>query len=195
MEGNRNVIDVTEAPRSKTKPSEDLWRKRSIRTRSGQYVDPFEPDPDTLIIEDIAHALGQVVRFGGHLPFPYSVAQHSVNTSKLVEGPYKLAALMHDASDAYILDMPRPIKRELPQYEEVEKNLMHVLAKKFGFEFPKPDPVHVADNWMLEIEWSALMLGKRVHISSLATADLSPITPKQASERFLHYYNLYTNGR
>ena len=121
--------------------AENLHAVRSIRTISGQYVNVFEPNPDTLLITDIAHALGNQCRFGGHLPRFYSVAQHSLLCYLIAKEEEKYDALMHDASEAYLLDMPKPIKVEITQYNEIEDNLMNVLAKKFGFNYPKSEEV------------------------------------------------------
>lgn len=74
--------------------------------------------------------------------------------------PIALATLLHDASEAYLLDIPRPIKHMLPQYLEAEDKLMRIIAKKYGFEYPLPEEVKQLDKQFLEIEWEWLMLGK-----------------------------------
>lgn len=65
---------------------------------------------------------------------------------------------MHDASEAYLTDMPSPIKKKMPQYKEIEDGLMKVIAEKFGFQYPLPDEVHKADAKMLKIEWNLLVI-------------------------------------
>jgi hypothetical protein len=139
--------------------TENLFTPRCIRTVSGNYVNVFDPDPDTITIEDIAHSLSNQPRFGGHLPNFYSVAQHSLECSKLIKHEEKFAALMHDASEAYLLDMPSPIKRELSNYKDIENNLMNVIAKKFGFTYPLSEEVKIIDQIMMVNEWEYLMLG------------------------------------
>lgn len=140
-----------------------LYVHRQIRTVSGKYVDVFEPDLDTLIIEDIAHALSMQPRYGGHSPVFYSVAQHCIWIvhSMLSMGEYTPAeiytALMHDASEAYLIDMPKPIKLELPDYNRVEDVLMTWLAKKFKFEYPLPPIVKDWDRYALEFEWTNIV--------------------------------------
>lgn len=141
--------------------TENLFTPDCIRTFTGQYVNVFEPDPDTLVIEDIAHALAMQCRFGGHLPYFYSVAQHSVACSiatEAIDPKLALTALMHDSSEAYLLDIPRPIKLKLANYKEIEDNLMKALAFKFGFTYPLPEPVHIIDNVALKSEWASIML-------------------------------------
>ena len=90
-----------------------------IQTVSGRWVNPFDPDPEQLDAGDIARALANQCRFGGHCRVFYSVAQHSVIISRLVEergGDVEdaFAALMHDATEAYLGDMPHPLKHRSP---------------------------------------------------------------------------------
>lgn len=138
--------------------AENLYTPDCIRTFSGQYVNVFDPDPDTILIEDIAHALSHQCRFGGHLPMYYSVAQHSVLCAVSVPSEHALAALLHDASEAYMLDIPSPIKKRLPEYKKLEDNLMQVIAKKFEFQYPLHDEVKNADKILLVKEWQKLMI-------------------------------------
>lgn len=120
----------------------------------------FEPTLDMICIEDIAHALSNMGRFGGHLPKFYSVAQHSTMCSYNVTKGKELEALMHDASEAYILDIPTPIKRKLTNYKEIEDRLMALIAEKFGFAWPLCEDIKKVDADMLDFEWNYLMLGK-----------------------------------
>jgi len=133
--------------------------KGCIRTNSGLFINVFEPTKDVIAIEDIAHALASVPRFGGHLNRHYSVAQHSVMCMmKASSFEDKKAALMHDASEAYLGDIPTPIKARLPEYKECEHNLMLMIADKFGFEYPLNETVKEIDARMLQIEWENLVL-------------------------------------
>lgn len=121
----------------------------------------FEPTPEMICIEDIAHALSYQCRFGGHLPKFYSVAQHSLNCSYLIEDKaLKLEALLHDASEAYLLDIPRPIKSGLTNYKQIEEGLMRVIFAKFGLLYPIHEKVKEIDEIMLQLEWDVLMLNK-----------------------------------
>src|SRR3954452_7535501 len=86
-----------------------------LQTISGRFVNPLDPDLDQIDIGDITRALANTCRFGGHCRSFYSVAQHSVIVSELVEqrggDPEDVfAALMHDAAEAYLGDMPHPVK-------------------------------------------------------------------------------------
>lgn len=143
--------------------TENLYTPDSIRTVSGRYINMVMLDPETLHIEDIAHALGNVPRFGGHLPIFYSVAQHSLLVHDLVkdlEKPVRLQALMHDASEALLGDMPSPIKAMLPDYQALEARVMLVMSERFEFDWPLCPEVKAADKQMLEIEWRELMLNE-----------------------------------
>ena len=113
-----------------------------IRTHSGIYVNIKNPTEDMIDIEDIAHSLAHQCRFGGHLPKLYSVAQHSVLCANILIEQYDdpevaFVGLMHDGSEAYLIDMPTPIKDLLPEYKILENNFMKVIAKKFNFQFKK----------------------------------------------------------
>lgn len=152
-----------------------------IRTYTGRYVDPFDPKPDDIVIEDIAHALSNLCRFGGHTKCFYSVAEHSLLCAVLVPGEHKLAALLHDASEAYLVDIPTPIKNRLPGYVEAEDRLMKVIAEKFGFKYPFSEFVKCADKGALEIEWKHHVI----------RTGLDWMTPKEAADIFIKtYYSL-----
>lgn len=164
--------------------SESLYVRHHIRTISGKYVNVFDPNPDDILIEDIAHALSHQCRFGGHLPEFYSVAQHSLECFLLASPEEELQALMHDASEAYLLDMPKPIKLGMPQYNDIEDKLMKVIADKFGFAHHKSDEVAQIDHFMLEREWDVLMLGKFDKFPRIGC-----VSPNEAKRRFLVAFN------
>jgi uncharacterized protein len=115
-----------------------------LQTVSGRWVNPFDPDPSQLDAGDIARALANQCRFGGHSRVFYSVAQHSVIVSELVEqrgGDVEdaFAALMHDATEAYLGDMPHPLKHRSPlgaAFKDAEDHLERALRERFGI---KPD--------------------------------------------------------
>ena len=132
-----------------------------IETYSGLLFDILDPQPQDIVIEDIAHALAQNCRFTGHTKFPYSVAQHSVLASLLTPKEYAFEALMHDSSEAYIADLSRPLKHFTQvgiAYMPIEENIMAAIGRKFGFNQGTMSPeVKRADNLMLYAEKSALM--------------------------------------
>ncbi len=124
-----------------------------MRTYSGKLVNIMEPDPATIEIEDIAHSLANLCRFAGHTARFYSVAEHSLLMSEMVPEHLALQALMHDAAEAYMVDLPRPVKKLFPYYTKLENNLLRVIFQRFGIPFPLPDEVKEADDIMLHAEW------------------------------------------
>jgi hypothetical protein len=134
-----------------------------IRTFSGKWVNVFKPTLDMFCIEDIAHALSMQCRFSGHLPYHYSVAQHSIfcarhANARGLDKKEQLTALMHDSSEAYLVDIPRPIKKMMPEYKVIENNLMIFLATKFKFNYPLSEDIHSIDEIMRSIEWNDIMV-------------------------------------
>lgn len=132
----------------------------SIRTRSGAFLDFNDPDPDTILLEDIAVALSRAPRFNGHTGPFYSVAQHSVYVGRLISDvEQRVKGLLHDASEAYIADVPTPAKRLMPDYYRLEASVMSAVAKKFGLPegFQHEDVVTQADRAMLFLERDAMI--------------------------------------
>jgi uncharacterized protein len=115
-----------------------------LQTVSGRWVNPFDPDPDQLDAGDIARALANQCRFGGHSRVFYSVAQHCVIVSRLVEerggdAEDAFAALMHDAAEAYLGDMPHPLKHRSAlgaAFKAAEEHLEQAIRERFRI---KPD--------------------------------------------------------
>lgn len=134
----------------------------AIQTVSGRWVDPLAPDPASLAIDDIAQALANQCRFGGHARSFYSVAQHSAIVSDVcaergASPAEALAALMHDAGEAYLVDLPHPLKHRSPigpPYKEAEKLLEAAIAERFGLA-PQPAEMKPVDRSLLATERSA----------------------------------------
>lgn len=169
-------------------PREILDTHSSIRTVSGLYIDVLNPDPDSIIIEDIAHALSMQCRWGGQIKQFFSIAQHCVEAVSLVKRYDRFAMLMHDASEAYLCDIPSPIKKHLTNYKEIEHNLMQVIATKFNFEYPLNDKIHLADRQMLEAEWYQLVLNKEV---TGTMYKLNPLPQKESYNLFMKEFEKY----
>lgn len=114
----------------------------AIQTVSGRWVDPLDPDPESIDLGDIAQALSNQCRFGGHARVFYSVAQHSVLVADVCAqrgaAPEEvLAALMHDASEAYLVDLPHPLKHRSPlgePYKLAEERLEEAIRARFGLQ-------------------------------------------------------------
>lgn len=115
-----------------------------IVTNSGKRFYYENIVPDNIDIKDIAHALSNICRYGGHIKKFYSVAQHSVIVSELVPQEYKLAALLHDASEAYLNDIVSPAKRMLGDYIKLEKSITSIIDDKFNINTHN-DVIKIAD--------------------------------------------------
>lgn len=164
----------------------------SILTYSGSYFDFLDPDPQMVTIEDIAHGLSNVCRFSGQCPRFYSVAEHSYFTSLIVPQEYALQALMHDAPEALVGDVSKPLKELLPDYQQIEEQVEAVVFRRFNIPLPLHPSVKQADIQMLAAEKIQLM-----HCSDPWhwTFDYEPAdikimcwSPEQAKAAFLNRY-------
>lgn len=138
-------------------------------TASGRRFFVIDPDRESIVIDDIAHALAHVCRYGGHCRQFYSVAQHSVHVSKLVPRHLALHGLMHDASEAYLGDVVRPLKAQLPEYKRIEHQLEQLISERFGIRPLGADEVKI----LKAADLVALQTERR---------DLLPPTPHEWSE-------------
>lgn len=127
-----------------------------IQTHSGVAYYPMDPRVGDVLIDDIAHALSMQCRFVGHCSRFYSIAEHSVHVSKLVPPEHQLAGLLHDAHEAYVHDISRPLKQHMPEYKQIEELNWFVVSSKFGVPFDLPECVTRADGDMLFVERKAL---------------------------------------
>jgi len=128
-----------------------------MQTFTGRAFWPVDPRADEICIEDIAHALSMICRYCGHVRTFYSVAQHSVLVARSASPENKLWALMHDASEAYIVDVPRPLKPSLPGYREIESRVMAAVCERFGMSPIEPPEIKRIDNAILADEAAQLM--------------------------------------
>lgn len=140
-----------------------------MQTFTGEQFWPVDPLPEEICIEDIAHSLSLQCRFGGHCLRFYSVAEHSVLVSRALPEPFKLWGLMHDAAEAYVLDVVRPLKPYLPGYREIEARVMNAICRRFGLSPVMPPEVKLADNRILLAERDQNMLPTS-HVWGLAQA-------------------------
>jgi hypothetical protein len=156
---------------------------RAILVRSGVLFDVFNPNDEDVKIEDIIHALSNLCRYGGHCPEFYSVGQHSILCSYHGKTAQEcMEMLMHDASEAYLVDLPRPIKRMLPDYIKAENALLTCIFKKFNLTFPLSHSVHKADDDMLKFEWGYFK-------NPASDLEFDYWTPKKTKREFIKRYN------
>ena len=139
-----------------SRPRKGDW----MQTFTGIQFWPMDPRPEDVCIEDIAHSLSMQCRFAGHSLQFYSVAEHSIYVSQIVSKRNALWGLLHDASEAYLVDLPRPIKRGSAMgdiYREMEDGVMRCICEKFGLDDEFPPEVKWADNVLLMTEKRDLM--------------------------------------
>lgn len=145
-----------------------------IQTYTGRPFWPLDPRAEDVCIEDIAHALSMKCRYSGHCRQFYSVAQHSVLLSREVHSSNALWALLHDATEAYLPDVPRPVKPKLAGFAEIEACVEAAIAEHFGLTLPIPAEVKHWDTVILGQEKRDLML---TTMSWGTVDDLPPMKP------------------
>jgi hypothetical protein len=128
-----------------------------MQTFTGGRFYPLDPRPEEIVPADIAHALSLLCRYGGHVDRFYSVAEHCVLMSEFVAPEHALAALLHDATEAYVCDVPRPLKRYLGEYKAIEAAVWNAICLRFHVAGDLPAEVHEADDRIILTERNALM--------------------------------------
>ncbi len=172
----------------------DSFPPGTLLTVSGKEFNLLNPDMSLVLIEDIAHGLSYTCRWNGHTRTYYSVAEHSIGVMERYEayarprGVYtkkgSLAALLHDAEEAYWGDIPSPIKALYPEIEEKLSYLRIKIMDKFGAEYiANIEAIEICDKKMLQWEYDNLMNKSKV-------ATEHPFLIKQ---RFLFIYDSLTS--
>jgi hypothetical protein len=172
-----------------------------IFTYSGIRFRPLDPCAEDIRIIDISHALAHQCRFGGHTRQFYSIAQHSVLVSQLCPHEDGLWGPLHDASEAYLQDVCRPLKAldEFRAYRAAESRLQRCIVKRFGLALEQPASVTTADDWMLAVEARDLTAtgghycaAPPAHVTVSVT---TPWQPERAARVFLNSFErLFESG-
>lgn len=155
-----------------------------IQTFTGKIFYPLDPRVEEIDIRDIAHSLSLQCRFAGHIREFYSVAEHSVRVARECPPEDQLWALLHDASEAYLVDLPRPIKRfcEMGRlYREAEDRLMHCICERFSLPLEQPPSVKRLDTVLLVTEKRDLMSAEPKPWEDTEVALMEAIVPWTAS--------------
>lgn len=170
-----------------------------VSTFSGNRFYPLEPRIDHIAIEDIAHGLAYQCRFNGQTHEFYSVAQHSLIVASLVPTDLRLAALLHDAAEAYLGDMVKPLKVLLPAFAAIEDQVSALIATAFGIDFSDYAPIKRADLIALATEKRDLMPHSAERWAYLD--DIRPLpqrivtmSPGLAKQEFLREFSLLDGG-
>lgn len=183
-----------------------------IETFTGTRFRPLVPRNEDIKIQDIAHALSNQCRFSGHTREFYSVAEHSVRVSWLLERwghdtQTQLWGLLHDASEAYLQDVASPLKRQscFEPYRAAEVQLMRAVCHVFELSPKQPDAVTTADLTLLATEARDLMPYLPEHWATLTEAPLpekiTPWVPREARRKFfsrfvdLRFKQLFERGQ
>ncbi len=168
-----------------------------IRTYTGRAFWPLDARPEDLDIVDIAHSLSMQCRFTGHVRQFYSVAEHSIRVACLMPPAGMLEGLLHDATEAYLVDVPRPVKRlELMDgYRDAERKLHVVIAHRFGIPSVVSAAVKTADDVLLATEARDLMGVDDWPLPPPLRRTIVPWTPAEAEARFLELFETLQEAR
>lgn len=177
-----------------------------MQTFTGRAWHFLTPRADDVDVRDVAHALGMLCRYGGHSRHFYSVAEHSVLVSRLVRPEHALQGLLHDATEAYIVDVPRPLKHVLEGYKPMEAAHWRVIAERFGVPEELSDDVKRVDNAMLFVEkpqvlgpcspWMEREWGMGAEPDpSMSRVELEFLSPEEAEKSFLRRFHELTAQR
>jgi len=159
-----------------------------IQTYTGKQFWPLTPRVEDVDVRDIAHSLSLQCRFNGHCRMFYSVAEHSVRVSRAVSPSMAPWGLLHDAAEAYLTDLPRPVKATLTGFQDLEESVLEVIARAFGLPWPMPEAVRAADDALLATEARDLMAPPpcswQLPAEPLAER-IVPVSAERAEELFL----------
>lgn len=167
-----------------------------MQTFTGRQFYPLDPRPEDVCIEDIAHALSLLCRYGGHCTTFYSVAEHSLlveSAMKSNDPRMRLGALLHDAAEAYLVDVPRPLKRHIPPYGQIELNVEVAISEKFDLYWPIKQPAIGALDDRILLDERAQIMAPTPHDWGIEGKPLGVkirgYHPQQAESLFLRRFN------
>jgi hypothetical protein len=186
------VADLNQMAERECSPTVRKVFGPTILLAGGTYLDLLKPEDCVFTIEDIAHGLSNVCRFAGQCDPFYSVAEHSVHVSQLVPAEHALAGLLHDAAEAFIGDVSKPLKDLLPEYRAIERHMEEVVLGRFGLTLPLAPEIKEVDVVMLATEQRVIMKNRDDwnYTRGRAPADiiLHCWGPKEAKRMFLRRF-------
>lgn len=174
--------------------SDDIY----ISTYLGNRFYPLLGKIESIDIEDIAHGLAYQCRFNGQTKSFYSVAQHSLLVADMLPDTLKLAGLLHDAAEAYVGDMVKPLKLFIPEYEKIEKQVTCEIMRFFNLEDCHQPEIKKADMVLLATEKRDLMPNSTEPWKAIAgyeelTEKIVPMQPEEAKAEFLAAFFRYSS--
>ncbi|WP_448043765.1 phosphohydrolase [Bradyrhizobium liaoningense] len=173
----------------------DVRKGDWMQTSRGKQFWPLDPRPEEVDILDIAGALSKLCRYGGQCLQFYSVAEHCVHVADYAPAKQALMTLLHDASEAYLSDVIRPIKSHLTNYLDIEANLERCIAERFGLSYPWSADVKRLDTAILADERDQAMAPPPVPWPQTTEPPLGVTlqfwTPKRARAEFLLAFRRY----
>jgi len=159
-----------------------------MQTYSGKKFHCHKPELMDIHFIDIAHSLSNICRFNGHCLQFYSVAQHCVIVSQNVDLKNAMWGLLHDAGEAYVGDMIRPMKCVFPEFVKIEDNILKLIAKRFHLCRNIPDQVRDVDNRILLNERRDIMMSTKdewgIDGEPLTIGEIIPVSPCKAEKMF-----------
>lgn len=171
-----------------------------MHTYTGHIFNPLEMKEEDVIIEDIAHALSLMCRGGGHLKYFYTVGQHCINCAHEAQArnyskEVILGCLLHDASEAYISDIIRPIKRQLTEYNEIEDHIIDIIFKKYQLNLSSEEKqlIRNIDDDIMSHELYHLIKNTDNIIKKeiICEIDLSKTDSEKIEKEYLKMFELY----
>lgn len=182
-----------------------LAHSMNIQTFMGISFNLFNPDPDLINIEDIAHSTANLSRFTGHCRDFYSVAEHSINVASLLPSYLYLEGLFHDSPEAYIGDLSTPLKHsgKVDGFKEIEAGLSMAIEDAFGLGELHSAIIKHADRQMLVVEANALLRKPLIpewsklleEIGEAPKVKIHCWSPRKAEKKFLEAYYKHADFR
>ena len=164
-----------------------------MQTFTGRAFWPMDPRPEDVCIEDIAHALSMQCRYAGHCRVFFPVAQHSLLVARHLPPELRLWGLLHDSPEAYLVDVPRPVKPFLRGYREAEDRVMDAIVQAFGLRPERmPDEVKRVDTAILADEARQLMAPSPMpwHLPEPPLGiKIGPMQPAEARDEFIRVFH------
>lgn len=151
-----------------------------MTTFRGEKIDMDSPAPSSINLIDIAHHLSMLCHWCGASREFFSVAQHCVLVATICPPELARWGLLHDAAEAYLGDMIRPVKVRCPDYRVLEKRFLEVIADRFGLPWPEPPELKPFDNAALQLEADFLMPHDAVLHDGWGQV-IQPVTPSDSA--------------